>query len=94
MPASAPRIYVLAAHPNWGESRVNRLLLEAARTVPHARVQDLYGSYPDFDIDVRTEQEDAQAADLIVMLHPVQWYAMPALMKLAISVTDRPISLP
>lgn len=82
MPATAPRTYVLAAHPNWAESRVNRLLLQAAREVPQARVQDLYGSYPDFDIDVRTEQENAQAADLIVLLHPVQWYSMPALMKL------------
>lgn len=82
MSASAPRIYVLAAHPDWAESRVNLLMLEAAREVPQARVQDLYGSYPDFDIDVRAEQEHAQAADLIVLLHPVQWYAAPALMKL------------
>jgi glutathione-regulated potassium-efflux system ancillary protein KefF len=82
MPASATRIYLLAAHPDWNESRVNRLMFEAARTLPHVQVQDLYGSYPDFDLDVAAEQANARRADMLVLLHPVQWYAMPALMKL------------
>ncbi|RYF15846.1 MAG: NAD(P)H dehydrogenase [Comamonadaceae bacterium] len=79
-----PRVgsYVLAAHPNWRESRVNRLLLERARGVAGARVQDLYGAYPDYDIDVAAEQANVQAAPLVVLLHPIQWYSMPALMKL------------
>jgi glutathione-regulated potassium-efflux system ancillary protein KefF len=77
-----PGVYVLAAHPNWRESRVNRLLLEQAQGLPDVRVQDLYQSYPDYDIDVSREQEAAQAADLIVLLHPIQWYSMPPLMKL------------
>ncbi|HTH79074.1 MAG TPA: NAD(P)H-dependent oxidoreductase [Ramlibacter sp.] len=73
---------VLAAHPNWRESRVNRRLLEAARAVPGVQVQDLYGLYPDFDIDVTAEQELAAQARLIVLLHPIQWYSMPPLQKL------------
>jgi len=81
-PPAAARIYLLAAHPDWAESRVNRHLFEAAHSLPHVTVRDLYGTYPDYDIDVRAEQDQAQAADLIVLLHPIQWYAMPALMKL------------
>lgn len=77
-----PGIYVLAAHPNWRDSRVNRLLLEQARDVPGVQVQDLYGRYPDYDIDVSREQASVQAAQLLVLLHPIQWYSMPALMKL------------
>jgi glutathione-regulated potassium-efflux system ancillary protein KefF len=73
---------VLAAHPNWQESRVNRRLLEAARAAPGVQVQDLYGLYPDFDIDVAAEQELAQKALLIVLMHPIQWYSMPPLQKL------------
>jgi glutathione-regulated potassium-efflux system ancillary protein KefF len=80
--ANAPRAYVLAAHPDWRESHVNRLLVQHAREVPGVRVQDLYARYPDYDIDVATEQANAQAARLIVLLHPIQWYSMPALMKL------------
>jgi glutathione-regulated potassium-efflux system ancillary protein KefF len=74
--------YLLAAHPNWRESRVNLRLLEAARTVPGVRVRDLYAAYPDYDIDVAAEQAQAAGAGLIVLLHPIQWYSMPALLKL------------
>lgn len=77
-----PRAYVLAAHPDWRESRVNRLLVERARSVAQVKVQDLYGRYPDYDIDIAREQRNSEAAQLIVLLHPIQWYSMPALMKL------------
>ena len=75
-------ILVLAAHPNLRESRVNRRLLAAAQDIAGVQVQDLYASYADYDIDVPAEQAGAQAAKLIVLLHPIQWYSMPALMKL------------
>jgi glutathione-regulated potassium-efflux system ancillary protein KefF len=75
-------ILVLAAHPNWRESRVNVRLLDTARETPGVQVRDLYALYPDYDIDVPTEQQAVQAAKLVVMLHPIQWYSMPALFKL------------
>ena len=78
----APSIYLLAAHPNWRDSRVNRRLLAAARQHPTVDAQDLYATYADYDIDVAREQERTAAASLIVLLHPVQWYSMPALLKL------------
>lgn len=80
--AAAPDILVLAAHPNWRESRVNRLLLAAARRVRRAAAHDLYAAYPDYDIDVTAEQARLAAATLIVLMHPIQWYSMPALQKL------------
>lgn len=80
--ARAPQILLLAAHPNWRESRVNRQLLTAARRVPGVAVRDLYALYPDYDIDVAAEQDALAAAGLVVLLHPIQWYSMPALQKL------------
>jgi len=80
--AAAPRIYLVAAHPRWRESKVNRRLLAAARSVPGVDVNDLYGSYPDYAIDVPAEQERLARADLLVLLHPIQWYSMPPLQKL------------
>ena len=79
-----PRIYVLAAHPHWRDSRVNRQLMEVARSLPDVNVDvnDLYSSYPDYAIDVEAEQTRAATADLIVLLHPIQWYSMPPLQKL------------
>jgi len=75
-------ILVLAAHPNWRESRVNSRMLAAARAIERVQVRDLYNLYPDYDIDVGAEQAAAAAATLIVLLHPIQWYSMPALQKL------------
>ena len=75
-------IYLIAAHPNWRESRVNRRLLDRARTLARVQVNDLYNRYPDYCIDVPAEQARLAAAQLIVLLHPIHWYAMPALQKL------------
>ncbi|VTU36430.1 Glutathione-regulated potassium-efflux system ancillary protein KefF [Variovorax sp. PBL-H6] len=79
---SAGGIYLLAAHPHWRDSRVNRQLLQAARSVPGVEVNDLYSTYPDFAIDVQAEQARLARAKLLVLLHPIQWYSMPPLQKL------------
>lgn len=79
---ASPRIYLIAAHPHWRESRVNLKLLRAAEGLPGIEVNDLYGSYPDYAIEVAREQERVARADLLVLLHPIQWYSMPALQKL------------
>lgn len=79
---AARRVYLLAAHPNWRESRVNRLLRDRAAAIPGVVVRDLYDAYPDYDIDAAAEQDEARRADLLVLLHPIQWYSMPALQKL------------
>jgi len=80
--APAGGVYLLAAHPNWRESRVNRLLWQAAQGLPGVVSTDLYASYADYDIDVAAEQARCQAARLLVLMHPIQWYSMPALQKL------------
>lgn len=80
--AQSSGVYVLAAHPHWRDSRVNRRMLAAARAVPGVDVNDLYGSYPDYAIDVEAEQARLANASLVVLMHPIQWYSMPALQKL------------
>jgi glutathione-regulated potassium-efflux system ancillary protein KefF len=75
-------IYVVAAHPNWRESHVNRPMMEAAKRLTRVAMQDLYSSYPDYAIDVAAEQAALAQAKLVVLLHPIQWYSMPALQKL------------
>ena len=77
-----PRIYLLAAHPHWRDSRANRRLLEAAQQVAGVDANDLYASYPDYDIDVEAEQRRLARAELLVLVHPIQWYSMPPLQKL------------
>lgn len=79
-------IYVIGAHPDWRSSKVNRRMFARAQALAQSEqridVNDLYGSYPDYFIDIATEQRRLAAAQLIVLLHPIHWYAMPALQKL------------
>jgi len=77
-------VLVLVAHPDIARSRVNRALAWAARTLPagDVEVRDLYALYPDYVIDIEAEQRALAPARTIVWVHPIQWYSMPALMKL------------
>jgi len=84
-----PRIYLIAAHPHWRYSRVNRRLLAAAREVAEIDVNDLYASYPDYEIDAEAESARLAQADLLVLVHPIQWYSMPPLQKLWFDVVLR-----
>ena len=80
--ADPARVYLIAAHPRWRDSRANRRLLAAARALPGLDINDLYASYPDYTIDVEAEQERLARADLLVLMHPIQWYSMPPLQKI------------
>ena len=75
------RILVLFAHPAFQRSRVNRVLVAAARKVVGVTFHDLYEAYPDFDIDVAKEQELLLAHDFVVFQHPFFWYSTPAILK-------------
>lgn len=74
-------ILVIYAHPAPHLSRVNHPLAAAAAGLQGVTVHDLYQTYPDFYIDVPAEQARLAAADVIVFVHPIQWYSMPALLK-------------
>ncbi len=78
----AAPVLILAAHPDLAHSRVTRALLSAVHGMPSVRVRDLYALYPDYSIDTHAEQEALRDAKLLVWLHPMHWYGMPALMKL------------
>ena len=77
-------VLVLVAHPDIARSRVNRALVAQARLLPSSdvEVRDLYALYPDYVIDIEVEQAALAAARTVVWVHPVQWYSMPAMMKL------------
>lgn len=82
-PAGAPlrKILVVLAHPALHRSRVNRRLRDAALAVRGVELVELYETYPDFYIDVAAEQENLADADALVLVHPIQWYGMPSLLK-------------
>lgn len=72
---------VLLFHPHYQHSRVNRTLAEALIGLDHVQVRRMYDLYPEFQIDVATEQRLLTQADRIVLQFPTYWYSSPALLK-------------
>lgn len=79
--ANDPKIVVYFAHLAIEQSVINRALCDAVRNLPHVNFRDLHELYPDFFIDVKTEQAVLRDADLIVFQCPIYWYAAPAVFK-------------
>jgi len=74
-------ILVIYAHPYPARSRACATLLAALRDRQGLEVRSLYELYPDFDIDGDAERAALERASLVVLLHPMYWYSMPALLK-------------
>jgi glutathione-regulated potassium-efflux system ancillary protein KefG len=75
------RILILFAHPALEKSRVNRILIEGLDAMEGVTFHDLYETYPDFDIDVKREQQLLTDHDMVVFHHPFYWYSTPAIVK-------------
>lgn len=78
----AHRVLILFAHPALQKSRVNRRLMEAVRDLDGIFFHDLYEAYPDFHIDVGSEQDLLHRHDIIVFQYPLYWFSVPALLKM------------
>lgn len=74
-------ILVLFAHPALEKSRVNQVLVEVVQGLEGVTFNDLYEAYPEFDVDVRREQELLETHDVVVLHHPFFWYSTPAILK-------------
>ena len=75
------KILILFAHPALEKSRVNKILISGIKDLDGVTFHDLYESYPEFDIDVKYEQQLLIANDIIIFQHPFFWYSIPAIMK-------------
>jgi glutathione-regulated potassium-efflux system ancillary protein KefF len=75
-------VLVIQAHPYPDRSRANRALGLAIEGLAGVEVRSLYDLYPDFSIDVESEQKALLRASTVVWQHPIYWYTSPALLKL------------
>jgi glutathione-regulated potassium-efflux system ancillary protein KefG len=80
-PRGAPGVLLVLAHPALERSRANRALAKAAKGLSGVTFKDLYEVYPDFVIDIETEQAALTAHDVVALQFPLFWYSTPALMK-------------
>lgn len=74
-------VLILFVHPALEKSKAGRALGRAVRGLDGVTFRDLYEEYPDFAIDVQSEQQLLLEHDVIVFQHPFYWYSSPALLK-------------
>jgi glutathione-regulated potassium-efflux system ancillary protein KefF len=75
------QIISLFAHPQMRHSRVHKKLLQVQIDHPQVLVRDLYELYPDFIVNVESEQAIIKMADILIWQFPIHWYSMPSLLK-------------
>lgn len=72
---------VIISHPEITESGSQQYLLSSIPEHKDITVHHLESLYPDFNIDVKKEQELLNEHDRIIFQFPFYWYSTPALLK-------------
>jgi len=75
------KILILFAHPLYEKSSANKALVKHVPDSENITFHDLYETYPEFDIDVKREQELLNLHDVVIWHHPMYWYSCPPLLK-------------
>lgn len=75
------KILILFAHPLFEKSNANAALVKHIPRSPNITFHDLYQEYPEFDVDMKREQELLMLHDIIIWQHPMYWYSCPPLLK-------------
>lgn len=72
---------LVVAHPRLDRSSVNAPLVETAQASGLIEVHGLYETYPDYQIDIASEQARLLSHEVIGLQFPLFWYSIPALLK-------------
>ncbi|WP_297332333.1 NAD(P)H-dependent oxidoreductase [Flavobacterium sp.] len=75
------KILIIFAHPLFEKSNAHAALVRHIPGSPNITFHDLYQEYPEFDIDMKREQELLLLHDIIIWQHPMYWYSCPPLLK-------------
>lgn len=75
-------VLIISGHPDLDHSVANREILnQLEKALPQAEIVRLDLVYPNYQIDVASEQNRLLNADTIVLQFPFYWYSYPALLK-------------
>ena len=75
------KILILFTHPRFERSLNQALLVNCIPEIPEITFHDLYEKYPDFNVDIESEQKLLLEHQIIIWQHPFYWYSAPPLLK-------------
>lgn len=74
---------IILGHPNIEQSLANKTIIkELEQSDLEIEIRNIAQLYPDYKIDSKTEQEALLRHRNIVFQYPLNWYNMPAILKL------------
>lgn len=74
------KVLIVSGHPDLDRSRANKELLRQVDK-SYATVHNLSEHHSGYEFNIQAEQDLLIKHDRIVLLFPLYWYSMPALMK-------------
>ena len=76
-------VLIVSGHTDLNNDSVaNKQIMEDLKELlPDAEISILNKLYPDYKIDVKSEQEKLEKSDIIVLQFPIFWYGMPSIMN-------------
>ncbi len=78
---------IIIAHPNYKDSLANKTIVDTLEEKTQGNtIHNLSELYPDFNIDVKKEQDALLKADHIIFQFPFYWYSVPPILKQWIDV--------
>ncbi len=73
---------IIFAHPDVESGSIaNKIIINKVKNMEEVEIRNLYQMYPDFKIDVESEQKALIEADLIIFQFPFYWYSVPGILK-------------
>lgn len=73
---------IILAHPGFDNSFANKTIIEEIKNSGMAvEIRNIHELYPDYQIDVKAEQEALLRHKTVVFQYPFYWYSMPAILK-------------
>ena len=73
---------VILVHPDMENSKANKRWKEELLKYPdEIEIHELYKEYPDWNINVKKEQELIEKYDHIIFQFPLYWFSCPPLLK-------------
>ncbi len=76
------KVLIIFAHPDVENTSIaNKIIINEVKNVEAVKIRNLSQMYPDFKIDVESEQKALVDADVIIFQYPFYWYSVPGILK-------------